>query len=81
MFSFNHIYGQTIQGTVYEINDNQKDEILPGATLHWLGTNIGTVSDDKGNFSIAKIKHNNQLVVSFVGYMPDTIMIDDVKKH
>ncbi|HOF16205.1 MAG TPA: TonB-dependent receptor [Bacteroidales bacterium] len=81
LFSFNHIYGQTIQGTVYEINDNQKDEILPGATLHWLGTNIGTVSDDKGNFSIAKIKHNNQLVVSFVGYMPDTIMIDDVKKH
>lgn len=81
LFSTNYIYGQTIKGTVYEIDNNQKNEILPGATIHWLGTTIGTVSDKNGDFSISKIKNNNKLIVNFVSFMPDTVVVDNIKHH
>lgn len=48
---------------------------LPGANLVWAGTATGTSTNPAGYFSLRKIKGNDKLVASFVGYTPDTVTI------
>ncbi len=66
------ISAQIIFGTVI----NNKNEILTGASIHWIGTTSGTVSDKNGAFEISSQNiSNRKLVASFVGYASDTIVI------
>src|SRR5436190_21426794 len=52
-------------------------EPLPGASLLWAGTTIGTSTDEDGRFSIAApAQWPAGLVVSFVGYANDTLTLD-----
>lgn len=49
---------------------NQDGETLIGATVHWEGTNIGTVTDENGNFSLQKMDTAASLQIQYVGYEP-----------
>ena len=53
------------------VKDN-KGEGLPGVSIVQVGTNKGTVTDDKGNFSLPLAKGNHQISFSFIGYAPTT---------
>lgn len=65
-------FSQTITGKVV----NSKKETLPGANIYWLGTTIGTSSNDKGAFEIAiPNSGSKKLVASYIGYRSDTITI------
>lgn len=66
------IFAQKITGTV----SNTKKELLPGASVYWLETKEGVITNSKGNFTIAydKGKHKN-MIASFVGHLSDTILI------
>ena len=48
---------------------------LPGANVVWAGTHTGTSTNAAGYFSLRKVKGNDLLVASFVGYTPDTVRI------
>lgn len=61
-------------GIVYEKLDNRKEPVA-GANIYWSGTNIGTSTDATGSFEIPSHPGNTLLVVSFVGYKPDTISV------
>ena len=50
-----------------------------GANIHWLNTNIGVTTNEKGWFSIPYKSEYKKLVVSFVGYKTDTITINSLK--
>ena len=50
-------------------------ETLPGAIVHWMGTNVGTVTDINGTFSIHRVHGVNRLVVSMVGFDTDTVVV------
>lgn len=64
-----------LKGKVVE--QNQKEEVpVIGANVYWSGTTVGTITDADGNFKLTKLKTNKQLVVSFVGYQSDTILVD-----
>lgn len=73
----NQIFAQqTLKGKVRESDANGKLIPLPYANIHWLGTQLGTVADDDGRFSLKKPEAAQpKLVVSFVGYLNDTILI------
>ncbi len=62
-----------IKGTVS--GKNEKGNIVPlvGANVFWLGTSKGTVTNNKGKYSLDKTEETSKLVVSFIGYQPDTI--------
>lgn len=47
-------------------------------SVSWLGTPIGTVTDDSGRFSLVYSDKlvTNQLVFSFMGYQKDTLTVD-----
>lgn len=66
-----------IKGKVNGINDEGEVVELPAANVFWLNTQIATVTDNEGNFSIQKVKGKKLLLVSFVGYQADTLEVSD----
>lgn len=72
-----------LTGYVYEANEEQKENPLPGANLVWLNTTVGTSTEFDGSFSLPLSKTSNQLVISYVGFKTDTITVNSSKtiKH
>jgi outer membrane receptor for ferrienterochelin and colicins len=55
---------------------NPKDNLgVAGATVNWLDTNIGAITDEKGKFTIPYKKDYKNLVVTYIGYKTDTITV------
>ena len=65
-------YANPIKGKVLGLENGAKN-ILPGANIYWAGTNLGTIANENGEYSIQSIQDNNLLVFSFVGFKTDTI--------
>ena len=68
--------GQTLTGTVYENDENENKLPLVGANIYWKGTQLGTTTNDNGVFVLDKVESDYlQLIVSYIGYQPDTVDI------
>ncbi|MCF8247606.1 MAG: TonB-dependent receptor [Saprospiraceae bacterium] len=52
---------------------NEAGENLIGATVLWEGTDIGTVTDEKGDFWINKRPETANLIIQYVGYNPISV--------
>jgi len=64
------ITAQSIKGKV----TNEKNELLIGASIYWLGTTIETATGNKGKFEItSRDIGNKRLIASFFGHTSDTI--------
>ena len=72
-----------LTGYVYEANENQDQNPLPGANLVWLNTTVGTSTQFDGSFSLPFNATSNKLVISYVGFKTDTVTIQNQKpiKH
>lgn len=58
---------------------NPKDNLgVSGATVNWLNTNIGAITNEKGWFTIPYNKEYKKLVVSYIGYKTDTLIINNL---
>ncbi len=69
-----------LHGTVKGLaEENGKTQLvgLPFANLHWAETTTGVTADENGNFIIHKPHYGEEflLVVSYIGYSPDTVKI------
>ncbi len=62
---------QTVRGRVLEGQDTP----LVGASVFWLGTSLGTTSDTAGYFELPLVNDNRQLVISYVGFLADTVEV------
>ena len=65
-----------LKGKVVEQIEGKELPII-GANVYWSNTTVGTTTDINGNFKLSKLKTNPQLVISYVGYKPDTIQVTD----
>ena len=64
------IAAQSISGKV----TNQEGEALPGAMVHWLGTESGAFTSADGTFSIGPdTGASGALIAYFYGFLPDTL--------
>ena len=63
-----------LKGHVLELNNN-KEIPLAGANVYWLNTSIGTITDEKGAFSIPYDKSRTKLVISYIGFKTDTLTV------
>lgn len=70
---------QQLLGLVVERNEKGVEEPLPGANIVWLGTSTATTTGENGVFMINRVAGTDRLVISFVGYRPDTLTITDQK--
>ncbi|MCC5944646.1 MAG: TonB-dependent receptor [Bernardetiaceae bacterium] len=67
---------ERIEGEVSELKRRTQEQIpLEGATVIWLGTTQGTITNEDGYFSLEKDPNTNTLIVSYVGFTPDTITV------
>ena len=55
---------------------DQKGEPLIGASVMYKGTNIGTVTDVNGEFSLLKKAENKQVTAQYIGYDPVEVPVD-----
>ena len=71
--NFKAYYGKVI--------DSQSDRTLPFATIEAAGSNIATVSNIDGNFTIkiAKDADVSELKVSYIGFSNQTVQLDQFK--
>jgi outer membrane receptor for ferrienterochelin and colicins len=65
---------QVIKGSVSEKENPEKR--LPGANVYWLGTQSGVSADANGNFELRRSEQTNKLLVSFTGYLNDTVDVN-----
>ena len=71
LFSFSQ---SEVTGKVTEVFNGKQEPIL-GANIYWSGTNIGTVTNENGEFKIPYTAENKQLVISYVGYTQKVLQI------
>ena len=64
-----------VKGVVLQDNTKGKFEPLINASVYWLGTNTGVVTDSIGVFAIKMNSNSQRLVVSYSGFKADTISI------
>lgn len=67
---------QNIKGKVYIVDDAQKKESVVGAIVQWDGDMNAVVSGANGDFSIKKARDKKMLIASYVGYHPDTLLVE-----
>lgn len=65
-----------VRGSVGEVVSGQPVPLV-GATVRWLGTSAGTVTDSLGRFQLQVQQTPMQVVVSYVGYQTDTLTVAD----
>ncbi|TBN02720.1 TonB-dependent receptor [Hyunsoonleella flava] len=70
---------ETISGKIIEDNIDDNNMGIAGANVYWLNTQVGTVTDVDGSFTIAYQPSYKKLIVSYVGYKTDTLTINTPK--
>ena len=68
--------GNVLVGTIFEKVKDAKKSPLIGATIYWLNHDDGTTSDEEGAFTIPLVEDADQLVISYIGFQNDTILIE-----
>lgn len=72
-----HAVAQNLGGSVFELNQQNEKNPLPGVNVYWAGTQLGTSTDINGKFEISNPgSEHKSLVVSYIGYRTDTLTID-----
>jgi outer membrane receptor for ferrienterochelin and colicins len=75
IFPINILAQTSLKGVIMD-RQNPKDNLgVAGATVNWLDTNIGAITDEKGKFTIPYKKDYKNLVVTYIGYKTDTITV------
>ena len=63
-----YIFGEYPDGTQF---------VLSSARVQWLGSEIGTLTDNDGLFYIDKNVDSDKLIISFTGFDKDTVLVTD----
>ena len=71
---------QKLTGVVLEKTDEGAFHAIIGANVYWLNTANGTTTDTSGVFHLPVNTQSNRLVVSYIGYVSDTVSIGDQSK-
>lgn len=67
--------GISAQNILGKVTNNKKEPLI-GASVYWLGTNIGITTGNKGGFEITiQDISTKKLIASYVGHSSDTIEI------
>ncbi|MBQ3536790.1 MAG: TonB-dependent receptor [Alistipes sp.] len=67
------ISAQNVSGVVRDASNN---EPLIGASVYWLGTNVGIGTELDGTYELHRVKGYDTLVAAYVGYQSDTIKVE-----
>ena len=69
---------QQLTGQI-KIKENTTESPIEGVNLIWLNTSMGTITDQSGNFKLSMSPNSNKLVISYLGFKTDTLVISSPK--
>lgn len=69
----------TFRGMIMDRNNSKANLGVEGASVHWLNTNVGAVTNAKGWFAISYKTEYKKLVISYLGYKTDTVTIRNLE--
>ena len=67
---------EQLKGVVLE-NSSSKEVPLQGANVFWLNSTVGAVTAEDGTFSLPYKFSYNKLVISYVGFKTDTVIVSE----
>lgn len=70
---------QTVVDGLILTQQNNETIPLEGVSIFWLGTNIGTVTNQEGGFQIEYTPSTTQLVIKYLGFTTDTLTVNSTK--
>lgn len=73
--------GQRVDGHISVRNEEGRIDPLVGANVVWHGTLVGTTTDGDGYFAMDRPKGSEKLIVSFVGFGTDTLIMGQNQTH
>ena len=74
------IFGQEVVEGQLLIQENNETYPLEGVNIYWLNSINGTVSNQKGQFTLARDNSTDQLVLKYLGFKTDTLKVVSGKK-
>src|SRR5215203_1615408 len=69
-----------VRGLIMEENNKGMFKPLEGATVIWMGTNKGTITNKEGMFEIEHEEGLGKLIVSYSGFKSDTISVENLQQ-
>lgn len=78
--AFPLLQAQQLTGVVLEKHNDGTFQPIIGANVYWLSTASGTVTDTSGVFRLPVSTASPKLVVSYIGFVADTVTILDQTK-
>ncbi|MDX2195404.1 MAG: carboxypeptidase-like regulatory domain-containing protein [Cytophagales bacterium] len=72
-----YVCAQQLKGIVLEETKFGNFAPINGATVYWLNTSVATQTDSVGVFIIPFHHLSNKLIVSYIGYMSDTLQVEN----
>lgn len=69
---------EQLTGIILEKSSSQEIP-LSGANVYWLGSSIGVITGEDGTFSLPYKFSFNKLVISYVGFKTDTLIVNGNK--
>jgi len=78
LFSWS-VQSQQLTGQI-KIKENATELPIEGVNLIWLNTSMGTITDQSGNFKLPMSPNSNKLVISYLGFKTDTLIISSPKR-
>ncbi len=64
----------TLEGILFSMDQNKKT-LLEGASIYWINTQTGTVSDQEGKFELPFLGLGKKLIFSYIGHQTDTLIV------
>lgn len=64
-----------------KVVDEENKTPLPGATITVLGTETATSTDESGSFSLSVRTNSDTLQIALIGYVTDTVVIDNTNNE
>ena len=76
-FSFKQFSQENLEGKIL-FSEDGKDYPVMGATVKWINTDKGTISNEKGDFKLERESKTDLIVISYVGFQTDTLSVKDI---
>jgi len=78
LFGFSLNGQEILEGRVLAKEGNETVPLI-GANVFWMNTQTGTITDEKGKFSLPYLGPEEQLIMSFIGFTSDTLKVNENK--
>ena len=76
-FSFKQFSQENLEGKIL-FSEDGKDYPVMGATVKWINTDKGTISNEKGDFKLERESKKDLVIISYVGFQTDTLSVKDI---